>query len=92
VDFQRYLDKAAARLTPWIGKFLNHAGCAALVKSVLTAMPIFPLTFLMVDKNPPSRLSTRFTVECYGHARIWLVVASVNSTGQRFVAPKGWVA
>jgi hypothetical protein len=50
VDFQRYLDKVAARLTPWIGKFLNHAGYAALVKSVLTTMPIFLLTVLMVDK------------------------------------------
>jgi hypothetical protein len=42
--------KVAARLTSWIDKFLNHAGCAALVKSVLIVMPIFLLTALMVDK------------------------------------------
>ena len=40
VDFQPYIDNAASRLTPWMGKFMNRAGCSALVKSVLTAMPI----------------------------------------------------
>jgi hypothetical protein len=41
---------AAARLTPWIGKFLNLVGCAALVKTLLTVMPIFLITAHMVDK------------------------------------------
>jgi hypothetical protein len=30
--FQPYLDTVVARLTPWIGKFLNHASCVALMK------------------------------------------------------------
>jgi hypothetical protein len=73
VDFQPYLDKAAARLSPWIGKFLNHAGCAALVKSVLTAMPIFLLTAIMVDKG---------TIKAFNKIRrgmLWACKAVVNS-------------
>ena len=33
-----------------MGKFMNRAGCSALVKSVLTAMPIHLLTALKADK------------------------------------------
>jgi hypothetical protein len=50
VDLQAYIDKAASRLNPWKAKFLNRAGCAALVKSVLTELPIFLLTAIKVDK------------------------------------------
>jgi mannosylglycoprotein endo-beta-mannosidase len=50
-DLQPYIDKAVARLSPWKGKFLNHAGCTALVKSVLSSMPIFLLTALKADKG-----------------------------------------
>ena len=51
VDFQPYINKAASKLTPWEAKFLNRAGCAELVKSVLTSMPIFLLTAIKVDKT-----------------------------------------
>uniref|UniRef100_A0A453RS56 Reverse transcriptase domain-containing protein n=1 Tax=Aegilops tauschii subsp. strangulata TaxID=200361 RepID=A0A453RS56_AEGTS len=51
VDLQPYIDKAVARLSPWKGKFLNRAGCTALVKSVLPSMPIFLLTALKADKG-----------------------------------------
>jgi mannosylglycoprotein endo-beta-mannosidase len=51
VDLQPYIDKAVARLNPWKGKFLNRAGCTALVKSVLSSMPIFLLTALKADKG-----------------------------------------
>jgi hypothetical protein len=51
VDLQPYIDKAVARLSPWKGKFLNRAGCIALVKSVLSSMPIFLLTALKADKG-----------------------------------------
>ena len=50
-DFQPYIDKAASRLQPWKGKFITQAGCAALVKSVLSSMPIFLLTALKADKR-----------------------------------------
>ena len=40
-DLQPYIDKTASRLQPWKGKFINRAGCSALVKSVLSSMPIF---------------------------------------------------
>ena len=51
MDLQPYIDKAVARLSPWKGKFLNRAGCTALVKSVLSSMPIFLLTALKADKG-----------------------------------------
>jgi hypothetical protein len=51
VDLQPYIDKAVARLNPWKGKFLNRAGCTALVKSVLSSLPIFLLTALKADKG-----------------------------------------
>ena len=51
VDLQPYIAKAVARLSPWKGKFLNRAGCTALVKSVLSSMPIFLLTALKADKG-----------------------------------------
>jgi hypothetical protein len=51
VDLQPYIDKAVSRLNPWKGKFLNRAGCTALVKSVLSSMPIFLLTALKADKG-----------------------------------------
>jgi hypothetical protein len=51
LDLQPYIDKAVARLNPWKGKFLNRAGCTALVKSVLSSMPIFLLTALKADKG-----------------------------------------
>ena len=38
-DLQPYIDKAASRLQPWKSKFINRAGCLALVKSVLSAIP-----------------------------------------------------
>ena len=51
VDLQPYIDKAASKLNPWKAKFLNRAGCAELVKSVLSSMPIFLLTAIKVDKS-----------------------------------------
>ena len=50
IDLQPYIDKVASRLNPWKSKFLNRAGCEALVKSVLTALPVFLLTVIRVDK------------------------------------------
>jgi hypothetical protein len=51
LDLQPYIDKVIARLNLWKGKFLNRAGCTALVKSVLSSMPIFLLTALKADKG-----------------------------------------
>ena len=50
-DVQPYIDKMASRLEPWQGRFLNRAGCTALVKSVLSSMPIFLLTAIKTDKG-----------------------------------------
>ena len=51
VDMQPYIDKAASRLQPWKGKFINRAGCVALVKSVLSSLPFFLLTAIKADKS-----------------------------------------
>ena len=50
-DLQPYIDKAASRLNPLKGRFLNRAGCCTYVKSVLSSMPIFLLTAIKVDKG-----------------------------------------
>ena len=50
VDLQPYIDKVASRLNPAKVRFLNRAGCDTLVKSVLTALPIFLLTAIKADK------------------------------------------
>ena len=50
-DIQPYIDKMASRLQPWQGRFFNRAGCTALVKSVLSSMPIFLLTAIKADKG-----------------------------------------
>ena len=44
VDVQPLLDKVAARLPAWKGKFLNRAGRLTLVKSVLSSIPTYFLT------------------------------------------------
>jgi hypothetical protein len=50
-DLQPYIDKAVVRLNPRKGRFVNHAGCTALVKSMLSSMPMFLLTALKADKG-----------------------------------------
>jgi len=52
-DLQPFIDKAVSRLNQWKGRFLNRAGCTALVKSVLSSLPIFLLTALKADKGIP---------------------------------------
>jgi hypothetical protein len=73
-DLQPYIDKAVSRLNPWKGKFLNRAGCTALVKSVLSSMPIFLLAALKADKGILKAFSK--------------IEESAKSTGRRFAAPR----
>jgi hypothetical protein len=40
----------SSRLIPWKGKFLNSARCTELVKSVLSAIQIFLLIVIKIDK------------------------------------------
>ena len=44
------MDKAASCLNTWKSKFLNRAGCDALVKLVLPSLPIFLLMVIKTDK------------------------------------------
>ena len=44
------IDKIAARLLAWKGKLLNRAGRLTLVRSVLTAVPIYFLTVFALRK------------------------------------------
>ena len=52
VHVQRIIDKARSKLAGWQGKLLNPAGCRELVRSVLSAIPIYLLTSL----KPPKQL------------------------------------
>ena len=45
------MDKAASRLQPWKRKFNSRVGCAALMKYVISSMPIFLLTAIKADKR-----------------------------------------
>jgi hypothetical protein len=50
VDVQLLLDKIGSRIPGWKGKLLSTAGRETLVKSVLTAQPIYRLTVFPMQK------------------------------------------
>lgn len=50
VDIQRLLDKIGGRIQGWKGKLLSMAGRETLVKSVLTAHPIYHLIVFPMQK------------------------------------------
>ena len=50
VDVQPLIDKVAARLPIWKGKFLNRAGRLTLVRSVLSSVPTYFLTVFTLQK------------------------------------------
>lgn len=49
---QKIIDKARTRLAGWQGKLMNHAGRRELVRSVLSALPVY----LMTSLHPPKQL------------------------------------
>ncbi len=51
VDVQHIFDKITGRITGWRGKNMGLAGRSTLVKSVLTAQPIYLLTALKTSKE-----------------------------------------
>lgn len=51
VQVQRVVDNTRNRLAGWQGRLLNPAGRRELVRSVLTAIPIYLLTSLRVPKQ-----------------------------------------
>ncbi|XP_071680370.1 uncharacterized protein [Lolium perenne] len=91
VDLQPYIDKAMARLNPWEGKFLNRVGCTALVKSVLSSMPILLLTALKADKGILKAFAK------INHVMLWACKETVSGgkckvNWQKWMAPdKPWV-
>jgi hypothetical protein len=50
ISLQPLLEKINNRLAGWKGRLLSKAGRETLVKSVLTAQPIYHLTFFPVKK------------------------------------------
>jgi hypothetical protein len=72
----------AGNLIPWKGKFLTCAGCTELVKSVLSAIPIFLLTITKIDKVIIRALDQ------LKRGMLWankLVEVNARSVGSRFV-------
>ncbi|KAF0907573.1 hypothetical protein E2562_018380 [Oryza meyeriana var. granulata] len=51
VDIQRVFDKIVRRIASWRGKNMGPTGRTTLVKSVLTAQPIYLLTVLKITKE-----------------------------------------
>jgi hypothetical protein len=56
VDLQPVFDKISRRITNWTGKNMAAAGRTTLVKSVLTAQPIYLLTALKTTKESLEQL------------------------------------
>jgi hypothetical protein len=86
-DLQPYIDKAVARLNPWKGKFLSCDSCTALVKSVLSSMPIFILTALKIDKGILKDFAK------ISRGMLWACKETVSGgngrlTGKRSIAPR----
>ena len=50
VDIQPLVDKVAARLPAWKGKFLNKAGRLTVLKAVLSSIPTYFLTVFQPQK------------------------------------------
>jgi hypothetical protein len=50
IEVQPLIDKIAARLPAWKGKLVNKAGRVTLVRSVLTAIPIYFLIVFALRK------------------------------------------
>jgi hypothetical protein len=48
LDIQPLIDKLANKLAAWKGKMLDKAGRLALVKSVLSAIPVHMVTVLRI--------------------------------------------
>lgn len=58
-DIQPLFDKIAKRTAGWRGKNMGPAGRSTLVKSVLTAQPIYLLTALKVTKEALGQLDAK---------------------------------
>lgn len=50
VEVQPLIDKVAARLPTWKGRFLNKSGRLTLVNSILTSIPAYYLTVFALKK------------------------------------------
>ncbi|XP_040384518.1 uncharacterized protein LOC107305206 [Oryza brachyantha] len=58
-DTQQILDKIMARITGWRGKNLGPVGRSVLVKSVLTAQPIYLLAALKITKESLNQIDAK---------------------------------
>lgn len=82
-DLLYLIDKIAAYLPGWKASLMHQAGRAALIKSVLTAVPIHHLIVLSCP-NGCSRLSTRSSEVSYGKDGGTSGEATVSSVGSEF--------
>jgi hypothetical protein len=73
VDIQPLIDNIAARLPAWKGKLLNKAGRLTLVRSVLTAIPIYFLTIFPLKKWALKRIVVYEELSCGGELRRLMV-------------------
>jgi hypothetical protein len=55
IEFVPLLDKIGGKILGWKGRFFTLAGRNTLVKSVLSAMPVFHLTAVQTPKYGFSR-------------------------------------
>lgn len=56
VEIQSLIDKTVGKLPGWKGKLMDKAGRITLVRSVLTAMPIYFLTIFSIKKWAAKRI------------------------------------
>jgi hypothetical protein len=82
VHVQRVLDKTRSKLSTWQGRLLTPAGRRELVRSVLSAIPVYLLTSLKVPKQLHEDLDKAW--------RRFLWAGDGNITGEK--CKVGWVA
>lgn len=50
-DFRIMLEKAASKLNVWGNRFFSLAGILVLIRSVISRIPIFSITYSLVPSN-----------------------------------------
>ncbi|KAG2261177.1 hypothetical protein Bca52824_068256 [Brassica carinata] len=50
-DFQYVVDQVKAQINPWYTQFLSSAGKEVMIKSVLQAKPVFPMSCFLLPKT-----------------------------------------
>lgn len=77
-DYRHIIDQVKSKLTPWKGKHLAFTGRVTLAKSVMEAMPIYPMLTNIIPKSCINK------IQCLQREFIW----GDNNNGKKYHAVK----